>query len=53
MVTHNPDLECYADRILYMEDGVIKKQSINTQQMKLDYDHYMRHIGNVYGELNE
>jgi putative ABC transport system ATP-binding protein len=21
MVTHNPDLECYADRILYVKDG--------------------------------
>lgn len=21
MVTHNPDIECYADRILYVKDG--------------------------------
>lgn len=21
MVTHNPDIECYADRILYLADG--------------------------------
>jgi len=25
MVTHNPDLECYADRILYLRDGEIIK----------------------------
>lgn len=23
MVTHNPDLECYADRVLYVEDGCV------------------------------
>lgn len=23
MVTHNPDLECYADRVLYIEDGQV------------------------------
>jgi putative ABC transport system ATP-binding protein len=53
MVTHNPDLECYSDRIIYMEDGVIKKQAINSQQMKLNFEHYMRHIGNVYGESDQ
>lgn len=25
MVTHNPDLECYADRIIYLADGAIVK----------------------------
>lgn len=29
MVTHNPELECYADRILYVQDGVFVKQAIN------------------------
>lgn len=29
MVTHNPDLECYADRILYFKDGQIIKQAFN------------------------
>ena len=24
MVTHNPDLECYADRVLYIEDGRVR-----------------------------
>ena len=25
MVTHNPDLECYADRIIYIRDGEVIK----------------------------
>ena len=25
MVTHNPDLECYADRIIYVRDGKLVK----------------------------
>lgn len=25
MATHNPDLEIYADRILYLKDGVVVK----------------------------
>ena len=25
MATHNPDVEIYADRILYLKDGVIVK----------------------------
>jgi len=29
MVTHNPDIECYADRILYLADGTIVKQVHN------------------------
>lgn len=24
MVTHNPDLECYADRVLYVADGKVR-----------------------------
>lgn len=41
-VTHNPDLEVYADRILYVEDGTFIKQAVNTCQAKLDYDSYMK-----------
>jgi hypothetical protein len=37
-VTHNPDLECYADRILYVEDGTFKKQAINSQQTRIEFD---------------
>jgi len=25
MVTHNPDIECYADRIIYVQDGTFVK----------------------------
>lgn len=32
MVTHNPDLECYADRVLFVRDGTIEKQVINPIQ---------------------
>jgi putative ABC transport system ATP-binding protein len=41
MVTHNPDLECYADRILFVADGHFEKQVFNTQQMAIDYDAYI------------
>lgn len=46
MVTHNPDVECYADRILYVQDGVFVRQVINSTQLKLDFDLYMSHIEN-------
>jgi len=36
MVTHNPDVECYADRILYLSDGKFEKQAINSKQNRLD-----------------
>ncbi|KAJ3031478.1 ABC transporter H member 2 [Rhizophlyctis rosea] len=29
MVTHNPDVECYADRLLYLEDGKFVRQAVN------------------------
>jgi putative ABC transport system ATP-binding protein len=44
MVSHNPDIECYADRIFYLADGKFVKQAINVQQTKLIYEHYLRHI---------
>ena len=44
MVTHNDDLECYADRILYVSDGQFVKQAINQQQVSLDYDKYVQHL---------
>jgi len=44
MVTHNPDLECYADRILYVEDGKFKKQAINSVQSRIDFKTYMTHV---------
>lgn len=44
MVTHNPELECYADRILYFEDGVIVKQIINEEQIELTVEEYLEYI---------
>ena len=44
MVTHNPDIECYADRIIYLKDGSIIKQVYNKVQTKLDYMSYLQYI---------
>lgn len=44
MVSHNPDIECYADRIIYLEDGRFINQALNEKQTKLDYDHYIKYV---------
>lgn len=44
MVTHNPDLELYADRILYVQDGRFVRQALNGQQCQLDYALYKAHL---------
>jgi len=44
MVTHNPELECYADRILYVKDGVFEKQIINEFQIALTVEEYLNYI---------
>jgi putative ABC transport system ATP-binding protein len=44
MVTHNPDLECYADRILYVKDGKFGKQVLNTIQTPLIFDIYTEYL---------
>jgi len=44
MVTHNPDVECYADRILYVEDGRFVKQALNYEQTPLIYDNYLNYL---------
>eukprot|EP01130_Rhizamoeba_saxonica_P004327 TRINITY_DN1768_c0_g1_i2.p1 TRINITY_DN1768_c0_g1~~TRINITY_DN1768_c0_g1_i2.p1 ORF type:complete len:236 (+),score=49.38 TRINITY_DN1768_c0_g1_i2:251-958(+) len=44
MVSHNPDVECYADRIFYLEDGRFIRQAINVRQSKLNYVDYIRYI---------
>lgn len=44
MVTHNPELECYADRILYVQDGVFSKQIINEYQIPLTLEEYLNYI---------
>jgi len=48
MVTHNPDLECYAHRILYVKDGCFEKQAINTKQTKLELESYLQYINQEY-----
>jgi len=44
MVTHNPDVECYADRILYVQDGRFAEQAINEEQVPLIYEDYMAYL---------
>jgi len=44
MVSHNPDVECYADRIFYIEDGKFVKQAINIKQTPLEYAHYIHYV---------
>jgi len=44
MVTHNPDIECYADRILYLEDGKFCQQALNVVQTPLVYDQYLNFL---------
>jgi len=34
-VTHNPDVETYADRIVYVSDGQFQKQVINVKQARI------------------
>lgn len=46
MVTHNPELECYADRILYVQDGVFVKQAINEVQTAIKEDEYTKFLHN-------
>lgn len=47
MVTHNSDLECYADRILYVEDGAFQRQAVNAEQTALEFEHYMQHVNKM------
>ncbi|KAA6397578.1 MAG: ABC transporter ATP-binding protein [Streblomastix strix] len=44
MVTHNPDIECYADRILYMQDGTVQKQILNRRQVRLQEAKYKQYL---------
>jgi putative ABC transport system ATP-binding protein len=44
MATHNPDIECYADRVLYIKDGVITQQAINAEPFPLDYEGYLEFL---------
>jgi len=40
MVTHNPEIECYADRILYVQDGIFVKQALNEVQTSIREEEY-------------
>ena len=44
MVTHNPDLECYADRVLYVQDGRFVKQALNEVQIPIRYEDYQAYL---------
>lgn len=44
MITHNEDLECYADRILYVLDGRIHHQVRNMFQVKLPVNDYINFV---------
>ena len=46
-VTHNPDVECYADRILYVSDGHFVNQALNYEQSKLIYDDYIKYLNSL------
>ena len=50
MVTHNPDVECYADRILYIADGRIDRQVLNAVQTPIDFDEYMAFLASTQGD---
>lgn len=50
MVTHNPDLECYADRVLFVGDGRIVGEAVNTTQSQLDLESYIKYLNVDDGE---
>jgi putative ABC transport system ATP-binding protein len=47
MVTHNPELECYANRIIYVQDGIFIKQAINENQQALTPQEYLEYINSL------
>ena len=47
MVTHNPELECYANRIIYVQDGIFIKQAINENQQALTPQEYLDYINSL------
>lgn len=44
MVSHHDDLETYADRVLYIADGVIASQALNAEQIPLVPDSYVEYL---------
>jgi len=53
MVSHNPDVESYADRILYLEDGRFTKQALNLRQTPLNYETYITWVNSQKASLEE
>jgi len=53
MVSHNPDLECYADRVLYVADGKFVKQAINEQQIELTVEGYAEYLHRNHSKRKE
>ena len=47
MVTHNPELECYANRIIYVQDGIFVKQAINENQQAFSPQEYLDYINSL------
>ena len=41
---HDPNLEVYADRVLYVADGQFAGQAINTAQSRLDLPSYVKFL---------
>ena len=44
MVSHNQDLECYASRLLYLQDGSFHAQALNAVQIPLIYEDYIAYL---------
>ncbi|KAH9599029.1 ABC transporter-like [Trypanosoma melophagium] len=44
MVTHNPDVECYADRILYVQDSHFVREVRNSNPQRLVYENYVKNL---------
>ncbi|GET90454.1 abc transporter domain protein, putative [Leishmania tarentolae] len=44
MVTHNPDIECYADRVLYVSDGRFAKEIFNVRPTCLHLENYTKYL---------
>lgn len=51
-VTHNPDIECYADRILYVSDGKFVGQALNYRQSRLVYEDYIVYLNSLEEHAN-
>ncbi|ORC90229.1 putative ABC transporter [Trypanosoma theileri] len=51
MVTHNPDVECYADRILYVQDSHFVKEVRNSKPQRLVYEKYVKNLEKRQNQL--